>query len=174
MSERITDERLAGLVSYYDALGDAGYSELLSALRELARRRELSGPMAPIARVTVENCGVYETIHEVVRTTLYAPGLPEGDHNLYPEPPQHDDLRRDLEEARDELASLREQVRWIPVTERLPIEPGQYLTIITPTARYLAPEQKRWITDFNGSEFELANHRVTLWQSIPALPEGEG
>lgn len=41
----------------------------------------------------------------------------EGDHDLYPEPPQHDDLRRDLEEARDELASLREQWRWRPMEE---------------------------------------------------------
>ena len=40
MSERITDERLAELVSYYDALGDAGYADLLSALRELASLRE--------------------------------------------------------------------------------------------------------------------------------------
>jgi hypothetical protein len=79
---RVTDERLA---------------QLIDALCELQERRKLAGPMAPIARVTVPED--FNSRLGTIGCVLYAPGLPPGEHDVYPEPPQHDLDRMDQELA---------------------------------------------------------------------------
>lgn len=134
-TERISDERLAKLVKFYDTVPKL-YWDVRAAMHELQRLRSAPEPtgfgaepagfdreptgsatkpagfgavpcgdQAPIARATVHNRT------ERVDVKLYAPGLPVGEHDLYcvpvaPEP------RGDLPTARDDA-----ELELVDVTE---------------------------------------------------------
>ena len=65
----------------------------------------IAGPQAPIARVTVRE-GL------AVRTGLYAPGLPDGDHDLYCVPEAVSPMMRDTTENSGERFNYSDGPVW--------------------------------------------------------------
>ena len=77
---------------------------------------------------------------------------------------------RQLVEWINELKQLREQTRWIPVSERLPEKTGRYLItycyrdkIETQEAVYVEGEEDKWY-DITDIEITLA---VIAWMPLP-------
>ena len=83
-------------------------------------------------------------------------------------------IMESLEKLRSELAALREQVRWIPVSEKLP-EDYESVLIFTGaiiTYGFHNSNIPQWAGDgiFYHSDWY---NQVTHWMPLPQPPEGE-
>ncbi len=87
-------------------------------------------------------------------------------------------LEAERDALRAENARLREETRWIPVTERLP-EPGQSVLIVIDNgvsvfhvekARHY-PDVLQWTTDDGGYYHGDKYGWVTHWKPLPQPPE---
>lgn len=63
---------------WYNGVDTHGYESAAAAIDALIERRE-GQPVAPIVKIKV-------TDGEILRATFYAPGLPDGEHDLFPVP----------------------------------------------------------------------------------------
>ncbi len=73
----------------------------------------------------------------------------------------------EIERLQAELAALKEANRWIPVSERLPEENGEYWTIVNV---YSHPESH----SFRNGEWRIsAGYGITHWRPISVLIDGE-
>jgi hypothetical protein len=62
---------------------------------------------------------------------------------------------------------MKEEFRWIPVSEKLPTNPRLYPVIVSPSF------EMEWVQFwFNGKEFEhnYTDRNVTHWLQLPDLP----
>lgn len=77
---------------------------------------------------------------------------------------------RQLAEWLRELKQLREQTRWIPVSDRLPKKAGDYLVVF----RYMWI-YRREVCYFDGNTWDKGEYdEVIKWQYLPNIEEGEG
>ena len=78
------------------------------------------------------------------------------------------------DELRTEIAALQAQTRWIPVSERLPMDiDEQYLTLSTNSEVFIMFWNEYWYSPFdeNGDESCI---NVTHWMQLPIPPrDGE-
>ena len=83
--------------------------------------------------------------------------------------PIEDGLRAELARLTAELAELREKTRWIPVSERLPEDSGQYICAI----RYNEEPKKTWVEQrfWNIFWWDMYTSIVTHWMPLPEPPE---
>lgn len=83
---------------------------------------------------------------------------------------------REIEKLRTENEALRAKLRWIPVTERLPAEQGDYLCFLASgeriTLRFkpetdprLGPMARSWQGNYG------CYHNVTHWMPLPDAPD---
>lgn len=77
--------------------------------------------------------------------------------------PLEDALRAELEQARAELAAMRERERFIPISERLPKKDGEYLVLNLSPWKQIA---------FYKADLEVWSvHGVIAWRELPAPEE---
>jgi hypothetical protein len=62
------------------------YPRKIDAAKAWNTRPETSSPQAPIAKLTIRESGAGHYAPDIVTATLYAPGLPPGEYDLYCEP----------------------------------------------------------------------------------------
>ena len=107
--------------------------------------------------------------------------LPDAvEHLIHGDPDDADSVKASdaVKWAIAEIARLREERRWIPVGERLPIRPRAVIANVPsaygPTEVLFraesgqSPWQGKWC-DLHGKRLE---HPVTHWQEMPPGPEG--
>lgn len=85
------------------------------------------------------------------------------------------DAYKIIEEEVD-AADVEPKQRWIPVTERLPKEPGEYIVAYHPCYwDVVGPSVKVGIDNFRGKTTWAKNkyQRVIAWQEKPEPPKGE-
>ena len=79
-----------------------------------------------------------------------------------------------VDELRAEISALQAQTRWIPVSERLPMDiDEQYLTLSTNSEVFIMFWNEYWYSPFdeNGDESCI---NVTHWMQLPIPPrDGE-
>jgi hypothetical protein len=82
------------------------------------------------------------------------------------------DCEKDCDDAANEIVRLREERRWIPVTERWPEEDSVVLAFL-PEGSQLKPE----VREMYFSDGEWINDRghweVTHWMPLPATPRDD-
>ncbi len=84
-----------------------------------------------------------------------------------------------LEEMADELLTLREKQRWIPVEEKMPKnleEDGEVYVDISEEVLVTKCKGRAWVADYNFREKRWSCEFVfapTHWMPIPDLPEDE-
>lgn len=85
--------------------------------------------------------------------------------------------QRQLAEWLKELKQLREQTRWIPVSEELPDKEGYYLCSVRymyPPYNFFEPEKVKYMDDVTIQKFDGEfNIEVTAWMPLPLPWEGE-
>ena len=64
----------------------------------------------------------------------------------------------------EELSKLKEQQRWIPVTEKLPEVDGKYIVCTAKNSVYCA----RWHKSYFGTD---SYTHITHWMPLPGAPE---
>lgn len=81
---------------------------------------------------------------------------------------------RQLAEWLKELKQLREQTRWIPVSEELPDKEGYYLCSVRymyPPYNFFEPEKVKYMDDVTIQKFDGEfNIEVKAWMPLPPAP----
>jgi len=80
-------------------------------------------------------------------------------------------IMESLEKLRSELAALREQVRWIPVSEKLPKDNQEVLIYADLIAKGVhSTKSRQWSADgyyYHGDWYDTVTH----WMPLPLPPE---
>lgn len=69
----------SGFDGFWDSVDDETRNEIMTTLTSIIAEGQQSSPQAPICRLTMAEWGA-------AGISLYAPGLPPGEHDLYCEP----------------------------------------------------------------------------------------
>jgi hypothetical protein len=72
-------ENHSGFEGWWNGLTDDTRDEILTRLSSVVHEDWAQGPQAPIALLTIN------TVGDIAGVSIYSPGLPPGDHELYVE-----------------------------------------------------------------------------------------
>lgn len=121
------------------------------------------------------------TLDEAIKHAMQVAEEQEKDERFYtmsrPDKERRDSCKkcaaehRQLAEWLKELKQLREQTRWIPVSEELPDKEGYYLCSVRymyPPYNFFEPEKVKYMDDVTIQKFDGEfNIEVTAWMPLP-------